>query len=150
MDADYSHAPKYLPELLKQIEKYDCVIGSRYVKGGGERGRCFTRKVISRLANYYLRIILGIQVKDWSSGYRCFRRKALESLDWKNIGSEGPSLVQEILYHLLSAGYQVKEIPIIFEERQKGKSKLHSKLLLQGLIVPFQLRWAKKTVSNNL
>jgi dolichol-phosphate mannosyltransferase len=144
MDADRSHRPRYLPELLKQIKEYDCVIGSRYVSAGGERGRPFRRRAISCLANYYLRIILGNGVKDWSSGYRCFRREALASLDWNNIRSEGPSLVQEILYGLLVAGYRVKEVPIIFTEREKGSSKLGPRLLLQGLIFPLKLRWGKK------
>jgi len=150
MDADHSHLPKYLPEMLKQIEEYDCVIGSRYVRGGGERGRSFTRRSISLLANSYLRTILGTPVKDWSSGYRCFRRRVLETIDWENISSEGPCIVQEILCQLLSLGCRVKEIPIIFEERQKGKSKLGLKLLIQGLIFPLKLRWAGKKSNTQL
>lgn len=144
MDADHSHLPKYLPELLKQAEEYDCVIGSRYVRGGAEIGRSLTRRIISYLANSYLRIILGNQVRDWSSGYRCFRRAILKSLDWRNIRSEGPSIVQEILYQLLSSGCRVKEVPITFEERCKGRSKLRPRLLFQGLILPLKLRWAGK------
>ncbi len=124
MDGDFSHRPEYLPAFLEKIRSCDVVIGSRFVRGGGERGRGLSRRLISRFANLYIRLVLGTGVSDCSSGFRCFRREVLARMPWDRIDSSGPSLVEEILYHCRRQGFRIEEIPIIFEERRKGKSKL--------------------------
>jgi len=122
MDSDWSHHPKYIPEMLHMIESCDIVIGSRLVKGGGEEGRGFHRRFITWFANSYIRLIMGLNVRDCTSGYRCFRRKALESIRLDKMTSVGPSVVEEILYACHINGFHIKEIPIWFEERSKGTS----------------------------
>lgn len=141
MDADMSHHPRYLANLVREIENYDVIIGSRYIKGGGEMGRPLSRRVISRLANLYLRIILGISIRDWTSGYRCFRREALNSI-LSDIKSKGPSIVEEVLFKIRKKGFKIKEVPITFYERERGASKLSLKILFKTLLYPIYLRLA--------
>lgn len=140
MDADFSHHPKYISQLLANIDDYDIVIGSRFIKNGGECGRSFIRVGISYLANLYIRIMLGFPVKDCSSGYRCFRRSLLEKIRFGEFVSKGPSIVSELLFHaLVYHNAKVKEIPIIFEDRTKGESKLNWKILTHNLFFIFSL-----------
>ncbi len=122
MDSDYSHHPKYIPTFLKKIQDCDVVIGSRHVEGGKELGRSVFRKFITWFANLYIRIIMGINVKDCTSGYRCFRRQVLESIGLEKMVSRGPSIVEEILYAVHLKKYRIKEIPIVFEDRIRGDS----------------------------
>lgn len=140
MDADFSHNPKYIPDFLKKIKECDVVLGSRAVKGGKCIGRPLSRRLITRLANLYIRLILGLKVKDCNSGYRCFRREVLESIDLNNIMSKGPSIVQEILYKAHLKGFRIKEIPIVFEERKKGSSKLGLRQLYKSYIMVLKLK----------
>ncbi len=139
MDADMSHHPQYLKDLIKAAEDCDVVIGSRYIKGGGEMGRPLFRKLISRPANLYLRIVLGFSIHDWTSGYRCFRRNALSTIV-SDIRSKGPSIVEEVLFKIKKKGFRIKEIPITFYEREKGVSKLNLKILFKALFYPIYLR----------
>ena len=122
MDSDYSHHPRHIPELLKEIQDYDLVIGSRNIKGGKEIGRSAFREFITWFANLYIRAIMGINVKDCTSGYRCFRRSVLESIGLEKMTSTGPSIVEEILYACHLKGFKIKEIPIVFEDRTRGES----------------------------
>ena len=122
MDSDYSHHPKYIPALLKEIQDCDMVIGSRNIQDGKEVGRSIFRKFITWFANLYIRIIMGINIKDCTSGYRCFRRQVLESIGLGKMVSTGPSIVEEILYACHLKKYIIKEIPIIFEDRTHGNS----------------------------
>lgn len=140
MDADLSHDPADIPRFLKAAEDADVVFGSRYIKGGREINRLLYRRIISRLANTYLRLALGVSVRDCSSGYRCFRRYVLESLDLDSIASHGPSILTEILWQCKLRGYNIKEIPIAFREREVGVSKLNGQILLHSLILPLRLR----------
>lgn len=134
MDADFSHNPDYIPELIKYAREYDLVIGSRFIKGGKEIGRSAFRRWASILANAYIRILLHFPVKDCSSGYRCFRKSLLEQIRFEEITSRGPSIVSELLFHaLVYHGATIKEIPILFEDRAKGISKLNYKILLHNL-----------------
>jgi len=145
MDADFSHNPVYLKEMLAEIENYDIVIGSRFLEGGGERGRHPARKYITYLANFYIRTVLGVRVKDATSGYRCFKRAVLENIDLGKMDATGPEIVQEILYGALRKGYRVKEIPIIFEERKTGDSTFNGKIMLNSLIkIPLMRMKLKK------
>jgi len=139
MDADFSHNPKYIPELLKQIKNNDVVLGSRFVKGGKQIGREPVRRIITRLATLYTKIILNLRVKDPNSGFRCFRKNALSSVVGK-ITAKGPHIVQETLYLINRKGFRIKEVPIVFENRTRGKSKLGLKHLIKALYEILRLR----------
>jgi len=140
MDGDFSHNPKYIPDFLKAIEGCDVVIGSRYIKGGGEYKRLFIRRIISRIANFFLKRILKFNVSDCSSGFRLFKRKCLEGIDIGNLSSKGPWILTEILYKCHQKGYKIKEIPIIFSERSLGRSKLNGQILLYSFYFAAKLR----------
>ena len=100
MDADFSHNPKYIPDLLKHIQNYDTVLGSRFVPGGKDIDRTFVRQIVTKVAQNYIKFILGLKVKDPTSGYRCFRRKVVESLALDTMISVGPPIVSEVLYQI--------------------------------------------------
>lgn len=144
MDADFSHNPKYLPELLRYASQYDIVIGSRFIAGGCETGRSRAREIISILANTYIRTLLRFPVKDCSSGYRCFTHKLLSKVNFGSFVSKGPSIVSELLFHaVVYHNARLKEIPICFEDRTQGTSKLSKKILIQNLFFIIKL-WIKK------
>jgi len=140
MDADFSHQPEEIPHLLKEARDYDVVIGSRFVEGGREINRNIGRKFITFLVRNFIRYYLKIPVKDVSSGFRCFRREVLEKIDLESLKSVGPSIVQEILYKAFLYGFRIKEIPITFEERRAGKTKLTLSVLLETLRFNFRLK----------
>jgi dolichol-phosphate mannosyltransferase len=140
MDADFSHQPFYIPSFLKQMEDCDLLIGSRLVEGGGERGRHFLRKWITRLANTYIRLILGLPVRDCTSGYRVFRREVLEAIELDRIISQGPSVVEEVLYKSHKQGFRIKEVPYILEERKAGESTFNRKIMLDALKMMLKIR----------
>ncbi len=133
MDADFSHHPRYLPELIKHIKDYDLIIGSRFVKGGRDVDRGIIRRITTNLARSYIKFILGIGVKDPTSGFRCFKRKTLEEIDLDHMISSGPSIVSEILYKAILKGSSIFEVPIVFEDRKRGKTKLNLGILLKTL-----------------
>lgn len=141
MDADFSHNPKYIPDMLEKIKKADVVIGSRLVEGGKDIGRGVIREIITKLANAYVRIMLNINVKDCNSGFRCFRRKVLEEIDLTKLRAKGPEIVQEILFKVHKKGFKIKEIPIIFRNRTRGKSKLSLLDLAKGYFMILRLRF---------
>ena len=141
MDADFSHQPFYIPSFLKQMEDCDLLIGSRLVEGGGERGRHFLRKWITRLANAYIRLILGLPVRDCTSGYRVFRREVLKAIELDHIMSSGPSVVEEVLYKAYKRGFRIKEVPYILEERKAGESTFNRKIMLDALKMILKIRW---------
>ncbi len=141
MDADLSHDPKYIPELLEKIKQADIVLGSRQIKGGIDQRDSPIRKIITKLANLYIETILGLKVRDCNSGYRCFTRKALEQIDPYKIFSAGPSIVQEVLFKARLKGLKIKEIPITFTKRKLGKSKLGIKHLYKGYMMVIKLKY---------
>ena len=134
MDADFSHDPKYIPHFLDQIEQNDVVIGSRFVQGGRDIERSFMRRFLSRAANFFVRKYLGLDVRDCSSGYRCFKRKVIDSLDLDSIISKGPAIIEEILYISVLKKSRIKEIPITFNVRYKDKTKLNLARLVRVLM----------------
>jgi len=140
MDADMSHDPKYIPSLIKQLNNADLVLGSRRVKGSREIGRSGFRRFVTFAANLYITLILGIKVKDCNSGYRCFKRKVLEGIKVEKLKSQGPSIVQEVLFKAHLKGFKIKEIPITFVDRTKGKSKLGLKQLAAGYYMILKLK----------
>lgn len=142
MDADFSHDPRYLPRLLDEAERgADLVIGSRYVTGGGTVNWGIGRQVISRGGSLYARTILGVRVRDLTAGFKCFRREVLESIDLDQVTSSGYGFQIELTYRTLKKGFQVREIPIVFEDRRVGHSKMSRKIFLEALWKVWKLRF---------
>ena len=146
MDADLSHDPKYLPSFLENIKEYDLVIGSRYVQGGGVVNWSLLRKFISFGGSTYARMILGISIKDVTGGFKCFRREVLEAIDLDNIISAGYAFQIEMNYRTILKGFKVKEVPIIFEDRIAGQSKMSKKIFIEALLNVVTLRLNKKAI----
>lgn len=141
MDADFQHPPETIPLLINKIvEGYDLVIASRYVSGGGVEKWSLFRKVISRGANYYVRIILGLPVKDSTSGFRAFSRRALAYLSNEYFLSRGYALQVEIAYKLWKNGFKLKEVPFLFGVRRSGSSKLGFKVIIEFFLNVYRLR----------
>lgn len=124
MDADFSHHPKYLGDLLKATQNSDLSLGSRYIVNGKIVNWGIVRRLISYCANLYVRFFLGSRVKDWTGGFRCFKREVLDSIELGTIKSKGYLFQIEVLYRCLCHDYNVTEIPISFVERKKGRTKL--------------------------
>jgi dolichol-phosphate mannosyltransferase len=141
MDADFSHDPRYLPDLLHAAETaYDLVIGSRYVAGGGTTDWGLGRQLISRGGNLYARLILGLPLSDMTGGYRCYRRRALEAINLDRIRSNGYSFQIEMAYRVHQAGLRVGEVPIIFPDRRVGASKMSKQIVFEALLNVVKLR----------
>ena len=140
MDADFSHHPRHIPELLVAADTSDVVLGSRFIPGGADKDRGLYRQTVTKLAGIYVRTLLKLGIRDVSSGYRCFSRKALETLDLENLISTGPSIVLEILYKCVMKGLSIKEVPIIFIDRRQGITKLNWVTLLETLVMVLRLR----------
>ena len=121
MDADMSHNPKYIPALIAGLKDADLVLGSRRLKGSKEVGRGLIRQFITWGANLYITLMLGIKVKDCNSGFRCFKRKVLEKINLQKLESKGPSIVQEVLFKAHLNKFKIREMPITFINRTKGK-----------------------------
>ncbi len=139
MDADFSHNPEDIVKFLEEIKKYDVVIGSRYI-GGRILNRSLYRNIISTLANIYNRAILGLSVRDVSSGYKCYRRNVIEALDFDHFLSEGYSIGAETLYRIKEKGFTMKEIAITFKNREYGVSKCGIEVMADYLIKIFLIR----------
>jgi dolichol-phosphate mannosyltransferase len=144
MDADFSHNPKDILKLLKKIKNFDIVLGSRAVKGGKEIERGIIRRAITKLANFYIRLLLRLDVKDCNSGFRCFKRKVLEEIDVNNIKSKGPAIIQEVLFKAHLKGFKIAEVPITFVNRKLGRSKLGIRQLIQGYLMVIKLKLSKQ------
>lgn len=140
MDADFSHDPKYLPDFLEKIQKYDVVIGSRYVKGVNVVNWPMHRLLLSYCANIYARAVTGLPIKDATGGYKCFRRKVLEALDLDNLSAKGYGFQIEITFKCWRKGFSLSEIPIIFVERSAGKTKMSRAIILEAIWVVWKLR----------
>ncbi len=140
MDADFSHNPKYLPEMLKAAQSCDLVLGSRYVPGGGVENWSLIRKFISRGGSLYSRIFLKIPVRDLTGGFKCFRRKVLETINLDQVKSNGYCFQIELTYRAYLKGFRITEVPIIFEDRMAGKSKMSKKIFLEALLTVPMLR----------
>ena len=133
MDADHSHRVADLEKLLGQADKYDLTIGSRWVKGGQIIGWAKHREILSRFGSGYSRILLGLNVRDCTSGFRVFSKKAIESIDFQNIQSNGYGFQVETLYRVHEAGLSIGEVPITFVERQEGVSKMHNGIVFEAM-----------------
>jgi len=141
MDADFSHDPKYLPTMIDTaLGGADLVLGSRYVEGGGTVNWGVGRKILSRGGSLYARSILGVHIRDLTGGFKCFNRRVLEALDLGDVKSAGYGFQIELTYRTLKKGFTVKEIPIVFEDRRVGQSKMSRKIFLEALTVVWRLR----------
>ena len=133
MDSDFSHSPGDVPRLIRAAEDADLVLGSRYVPGGGVSDWGLLRRVLSRGGSWYARLVLRVSVKDLTGGFKCFRREVLERLDLDSIHAEGYGFQIEVTYRAIRAGFRVKEIPIVFRERQAGLSKMTARIALEAV-----------------
>jgi dolichol-phosphate mannosyltransferase len=140
MDADFSHDPKYLKDLIDAAEDADLVLGSRYVPGGAVRNWGILRKIISRGGSAYARTVLSVGVHDLTGGFKCIRRGTLETIDLTSLRADGYVFQIEVTYRALQAGFRVKEIPILFTDRAAGNSKMSWKIALEAMILVPSLR----------
>jgi dolichol-phosphate mannosyltransferase len=141
MDADFSHDPRYLPQFVDAAEAgADLVLGSRYVTGGGTVNWGIGRQVISRGGSLYARTILGVDIRDLTGGFKCFNRRVLESIGMDEVKSSGYAFQIELTYRTLKKGFTVREIPIVFEDRRVGHSKMSRKIFLEALTMVWKLR----------
>jgi dolichol-phosphate mannosyltransferase len=140
MDADFSHDPKYLPDLAAAASDADLVLGSRYLHGVSVVNWPLHRIILSSVANQYIRTVTGLEVSDCTTGFRCWRRDALARIPLEGLISDGYAFLIEQLYLARRIGCRIREVPIIFVERREGSSKLSSSVLLESAIVPWRLR----------
>ena len=143
MDADLSHQPAHLRDMLEAVRHADLVIGSRYVPGGRIVNWPLHRKLLSAGANAYVRAICSIPVHDCTSGFRCWRRDALASLPLHRIDAEGYAFLVQLLYEALAIGCTVSEVPITFVERERGQSKLRLRIMAESAILPWKLAFPR-------
>lgn len=141
MDADFSHNPKFLPAMLANLERYDFVIGSRYVAGGGTVNWGIMRKIISRGGSLYARMILGAPIRDFTGGFNGWHRKVLEGINLSSLEAGGYSFQIELKYRAFKKGFKSTEFPILFEDRRVGKSKMSSKIVIEALSLVPKLRF---------
>lgn len=147
MDADFSHDPSHLPQLLRAAEDADVVLGSRYVAGGGVRNWGLLRRLISRGGGIYARTILRVDVSDLTGGFKCIRREVLEAIDLPSVRAEGYVFQIEITYRAILAGFRVREVPIVFCDRVDGASKMSSRIALEAMwLVPKLRQTAREAV----
>lgn len=140
MDADFSHSPRYVPDLLQALSMHDLIIGSRYVRGGGTLNCTIARKALSRGANSFARLVLGLKASDCTAGFRAYRAKVVESIDLSAIVSDGYSFLIEMLYQCQRGGWRIGEVPIVFEDRRHGKSKVSRQEIIKALGTVYRLR----------
>ncbi len=133
MDSDFSHSPADIPRLIAAAGDADLVLGSRYVRGGGVSDWGLIRRMLSRGGSLYARLLLRVKVHDLTGGFKCFRREVLEGLDLDSIHAEGYGFQIELTYRAIRAGYRVKEVPIVFRERQAGLSKMTARIALEAV-----------------
>lgn len=141
MDADFSHDYRAIPDLLEKLKDNDVVIGSRYVKGGEIQNWRVHRRILSKIANFYVRTILGLRVMDLTTGFNGYRREALSRIDLNDIQSDGYAFLVELKYKLFKGNVKIIEHPIVFSERREGKSKMSGKVILESVKMPWRLKF---------
>jgi dolichol-phosphate mannosyltransferase len=143
MDADFSHHPRHIPAMVEASAQYELAIGSRYVPGGDTPDFPFRRRLLSWGANTFARTMLGLKAHDATAGFRCYRRVVLETLPLDSIFSSGYSFLIEMLFMVQRAGFSVGEVPIIFEDRKLGTSKISSREITRALYTVVRLFWQR-------
>ena len=139
MDADFSHNPSYIPAMIDLSRLKHVVIGSRYVSGGGSRNCTWKRIWLSKIANWVARTLLGLKARDTTAGFRLYRREVLESIPLDQIFSSGYSFLVEMLFMCQRRGWQTGEVPIIFEDRRKGATKISRQEVFKAQFTVFRL-----------
>lgn len=140
MDADFSHDPNSVPAMIEMLNLSDITVGSRYVRGGGVKNWNFFRKILSKFANFYVRLILGLPVSDATSGFNSYRVSALKKINLDEIRSEGYAFLVELKYRLFRAGCNFVEYSILFSERREGQSKMSAKIISESIWLPWKLK----------
>jgi dolichol-phosphate mannosyltransferase len=147
MDADGSHDPRDVGRLVDAAAVADVVVGSRYVPGGRIENWPFARLALSGGGNALARLLVGNQVRDWTSGFKCYRRQVLEALPFERIASEGYSFQVEILFHCQRGGWKLREIPITFVDRRLGRTKMSRREVSQAAVTLLRIVWQRITQS---
>jgi dolichol-phosphate mannosyltransferase len=143
MDADYSHDPAHLPALVAAANESDLVVGSRYVEGGRIADWPRLRRLLSRAGSAYARRMLGVDIRDLTSGFRCVRREVLETVEPSTLRAQGYVFNIELTYRALRAGFEVREVPICFRDRKAGESKMSLPIAVEALMLVPKLRWPR-------
>ena len=139
MDADLSHPPEFIPDFLAHIHEYDLIIGSRYTEGIRILNWSIKRLILSLFANRYIKTLLGLPFEDCTSGFRCWNAEVLKNIHMNHIASNGYAFLVEMAYIAYKCGYNIKEIPIVFVERENGDSKMTLKLVFESALLPWRL-----------
>ena len=145
MDADFSHQPKYLRELLAASYQADLVLGSRYVSGVNVINWPMKRLLLSYCANVYARVITGLSVRDLTGGFKCFRREVLQAIDLDRVHSNGYAFQIEMTVRARAKGFTVHEVPIVFLDREHGQSKMSKRIVREAIWMVPKLRWLSAT-----
>jgi len=149
MDADFSHDPRYLGDMLTAVKDADLVLGSRYVEGGGVRDWGLVRRIVSQGGGFYARTILRVDVHDLTGGFKCVRREVLEAIDLPSVRAEGYVFQIEVTYRAILAGFRVREIPIVFRDRTEGSSKMSARIAIEAMwMVPRLRRSARAALAH--
>jgi dolichol-phosphate mannosyltransferase len=139
LDADFSHNPRYIPELLSAVTDCDVAIASRYVPGGGVIGWTARRRLMSFLINWWARVLLGLSTRDNSGSFRCYRVSILAKVDWSAVRASGYAIQEEILFLCRRAGARMQEIPFFFEDRRYGSTKINLRECISAVWIIFRL-----------
>jgi len=139
MDADFSHHPRYIPAMLTKAQEAQLVIGSRYVRGGGTRFCSWKRRTLSLGANLFAKVMLGLPARDCTAGFRCYQREVLLSINLDDLFSNGYSFLIEMIYRTKKQGWRVAEVPIIFEDRRHGVSKISRREIFAAIYTVLRL-----------
>jgi len=140
MDADFSHDYNEAPALLENLKNFDVAVGSRYVKGGGVKNWNFFRRILSRFANLYVKVILNLPIVDVTTGFNAYRVDSLRKINLEEISSDGYAFLVELKYRLFKAGAKFFEHPILFSERREGQSKMSGKIIWESIKLPWRLK----------
>jgi dolichol-phosphate mannosyltransferase len=141
MDADLSHPPRFLPNMISASQQNNLVIGSRYVPGGKIENWSLVRKFISKYGNIYSKAVLGVDINDLTGGFNCYDIQILRDIDLERIKSHGYSFQIEMKYKAVKMGHSFTEIPITFPDRVEGKSKLDRSIVFEAIFTPWKLRF---------
>jgi len=140
MDCDFSHDPKYIVDFLRAVKDADLVLGSRYISGVNVINWPMSRLLLSYYANVYSRLVTGLPVKDATGGFKCFRRQVLQAIDLDRVKSNGYSFQIEMSFRAWKKGFKIKEIPIVFEDRKVGQSKMSKRIVREAVWMVWRLR----------
>jgi len=141
MDADFSHDPKFIPEIYRQLQVNQMVIGSRYVSGGGIRNWSRWRRILSKTASLYTKLVLGWKINDPTTAFVGFQKTALKHIKFSEIKTKNYAFLVELKYLAHKANYIIKEVPIVFVDRAEGKSKLNKKIVWESIVNVLLLRF---------